>query len=858
MVLSRTVAASAEGRCGCNQKHGGRACGESKGSHGDEEAPVASSDFELTADQVYKACDPDSLGFETTEELGALDGSIGQERAMAAIDLGIGIKTAGYNVFAAGPTGTGRHSAVLLRAKEAARKQPAPDDWCYVYNFQDPRHPIALRLPAGRGPKLSRDIEELIIAARQEIPRAFESEQYEQRREEAVGDVQSQRNQLLRQLDEEARQQGLMIQATPMGIVTMPMKDGRPMSREEFEQLPEEERERIDERMQRLRDRIGETLAQARQLDKEARRRLEALDREVALFAIGHRLEEVKAAYEGLPKVVEHLQAVADDLIEHLPELRSAEPGQREQDQEEIPIRYRVNVLVTNAPEDGAPVVHEQSPTYYNLVGGLEYRPMAGGAVTDFTLIKAGAVHRANGGYLILRALDVLLSPFSWDALKRSLRSGEATIENIGEQWTPIPAAGLRPEPIPLDLKVILIGSPLLYFLLYHYDEEFGKLFKVKADFDIDMSATPESYREYAAFIASHCRLANLRHLDKKAAARVIDYGMRIAGDQEKLSARFAAISDLLVEANYWAQQEGADKIGVRHVDQALEQKEYRSRRIEDRLFEFIARGDLKVEVAGEALGQVNGLAVLDLGDYAFGRPSRITTRVTPGRSGVINIEREARLSGDIHHKAVMILTGYLAGMYAEHAPLSLSATLCFEQSYDLVEGDSASCAELYAILSSLADAPIRQSVAVTGSVDQMGNIQAVGGVNEKIEGFYTTCKLKGLTGDQGVVIPRQNVKNLMLKPEVVQAIAEGRFHVWAVSHVDEGIELLTGIPAGSPDQPDTIHGRAAARLKEFTESLRGAQPERTTHVVEGRPQPAGPVPPTPPTPPIPPSQPVS
>ncbi len=495
-------------------------------------------------------------------------------------------------------------------------------------------------------------------------------------------------------------------------------------------------------------------------------------------------------------------------------------------------------------------MVQENSPTYYNLLGRLEYRPVAAGAVTDHTLIKPGAVHRANGGYLILQALDVLLAPFAWEALKRCLRSQEATIENIGEQWTPIPAATLRPDPIPLDLKVIMVGSPLLYFLLYQFDQEFGKLFKVKADFDVDMSADEEACRSYAAFVATYCRRYGFRPLDKQAVARIIDYGKRLAEDREKLSTRFAEVADLLAEANFWAGKEGAEAIAIEHVERALEQKEYRVEQLEDRVHELIQRGDLVVDVAGERLGQVNGLALLDLGDHSFGRPSRITARVTPGRAGVVNIEREARLSGQIHQKAVMILGGYLTGTYGASAPLSLSATIAFEQSYGPVEGDSASCAELYAILSSLAGVLVKQGIAVTGSVDQYGNVQVIGGANHKIEGFYTACKLKGLTGEQGVLMPRQNVKNLMLKPEVVKAVEEGKFHIWAVSNVEEGIEILTGLPAGSPDQPDTIHGRVRRHLAEFSEALRGARDERPPTVIEVPPGAGAPRPPRPPTPP--------
>lgn len=821
---------------------------------------MAIEDLELKPEQLRAECAPASLGFATTADLPDATRTFGQERALAAIDFGLEMSTLGYNLYVAGPTGTGRTYAVLSRAEEVAAKRPTPDDWCYVYNFGDPRRPLAVRLPAGRAPEFARDVEELVAACKQEIARAFESEAYEKQKEEAVGEVHGQRSNLLRELDEHARSKGLMIQPTPMGLVTVPLVEGQPMSREQFEKLPPEEKRSLEETMGELRDRIADTLGQARQLEKEARRLLEDLDQRVAMFAIGPRVQELKAKYQGQPEVVGYLDRMAEDIVAHRDEFRAAE-GQEETPPPEVAsTRYQVNVLVTTQPGEsgepsrtGAPVIQEYSPTYYNLVGRLEYRPFQGGAITDFTLIKPGALHRANGGFLILQVLDVLLNPFAWEALKRALRSRELNIENIGEQWTPIPAATLRPQPIPLDVKVVLVGSPLLYFLLYHYDEEFGRLFKVRADFEVDMNAGDESCRDYATFIATHCRRANLRHLTKEAVAAVMEYGVRLAGDKEKLSTRFTAIADLIEEANFWAGKEGAELIGADHVERALERKEYRSRRLEDRLLEFIARGDILLDVSGSKVGQVNGLAVLDLGDYAFGRPNRITAQVTPGRAGVVNIEREARLSGEIYNKAVMILTGYLTGLYAREEPLSLAATVVFEQSYEMVEGDSASCAEVCAVLSALSGAPIRQGIAVTGSVDQSGNVQPIGGANQKIEGFFAACKLKGLTGDQGVIIPHQNVKNLILKPQVVEAVAQGQFHVWSVSHVDEAAEILTGVPAGSPDEPDTIHGRAAARLKQFSDALSGGREERTTHIVEVQPGTGAPRPPTPPPPPIPP-----
>ncbi len=813
-----------------------------------------SQGFELEADRLRAVVAPSSLDFETTADLARPQGSFGQERAMAAVEFGCGIDQPGYNIFASGPTGSGRNSAVLAQVKELARARPVPDDWCYVYDFDDARRPAALRLRPGSAHAFADDVDELVNMVRRELPRSFESDAYEERKEQAVGDVQAERNRILRELEQQARTQGLVLQPTPMGVVTLPLVEGRPMSREQFEQLPDEQRHALEARMEQFRERISEALTQARELEKEARRRVEELDRNEAMSAIGERFEELKRKYAENEGVVRHLGRMAEDIVEHLDEFRTQEGPEEGRREQQGPPRYRINVLVTNQDGDGAPVIAENNPVYYNLLGRLEYMPVAGGAVTDFTLIKPGAIHRANGGFLIMQVIDALTSPFVWDALKRVLRSREATIENIGEQFTPIPAATLRPEPIPLDLKVILVGTPLLYFLLYYYDEEFRKLFKVRADFDVDMPADPDANRVFADFIATNARERKLRPLDREAVAAMIEFAKRLASDQDKISTRFAALTDLLAEANFWAGQNGSEVVGAADIERALEHKEYRSRLLQDRLFEFIARGDLRVAVEGAEVGQVNGLAVMDMADYSFGRPSRITCRVTPGRAGVVAVDREAQLTGTIHNKAVLILTGYLAGTYAAKAPLSLSASVTFEQSYDVVEGDSASCAELYVILSSLSGLPLRQDIAVTGSVDQYGHIQPIGGANQKIEGFYATCQIKGLTGTQGVMIPAQNVKNLMLKPEVVEAVREGKFHVWAVSHINEGIELLTRHAAGSPEEPDTVHGKVAARLEEFSDALRGAKEERTT-IIEVPPGSAT-RPPGPPAPPVPPTRP--
>jgi lon-related putative ATP-dependent protease len=811
-------------------------------------------EHELTPDQLRAKFDPAALDFETTAQLQRELGSLGQERAIAAIDFGCGMAQPGYNIYASGPTGTGRNPTALARVQEAASRRSTPDDWCYVFNFEDARRPNALRLPSGQGPEFAKAVEEIVSAIRTDLPRSFESEEYEQRKEQETAQVQGERNRILRELEQEARTQGMMLQPTPMGVVTVPLVEGKPMSREQFEQLPEDERHKIEERMEQFRARIGDALTQVRQLEKEARRLVEQLDRQQATAVIADRFDELKGKFEKHEEVVQYLDALAEDIVAHQEEFR-AEIQQQEEGKrpEGVPGRYRVNVLVHNQ-DRGAPVIQENSPTYYNLFGRLEYQPVAGGAVTDFTLIKSGAMHRANGGFLIVQAIDLLTSPFAWEAMKRTMRGRQLTIENIGEQYYPIPAAGLRPEPVPLDVKVVMVGSPWVYFLLYYYDEEFRKLFKVRADFDIDMPSSPGAAQAFADFVHTYVERHDLRPLDREAVGRVLEYAKRLASDKERLSTHISSLIDVLAEASHWAGQTSSEVVTREHVDRALEQQEYRSRMFEDRMFEYIERGDLRIETAGAVVGQVNGLAVMDIGGYMFGRPSRITCQATPGRSGVVNVDREARLAGDIHSKAVLILSGYIAGTYAAKAPLSLFASLSFEQSYSMVEGDSASVAELCVILSAVSRVPIRQEVAVTGSIDQYGNVQPIGGVNQKIEGFYTACKLKGLTGEQGVMVPAQNVKNLMLKPEVVEAVSEGRFHVWAVSHVDQAVEVLTGVPAGDVNQPDSIHGKVAARLQEFSEALKEVRGGERT--VIGMAPSAGPPAPTPPPPPVPPTRP--
>lgn len=794
---------------------------------------------EVPVEQLRNYCDPDQLPFESTEEIAALDGTVGQERGIAAIKFGFDIKTSGFNLYVAGPTGTGRNSTVSAFLQEYAKEQPVPDDLCYVNNFRDPDAPKSVILPPGQGCGLVKDMDELVNAAKTEIPRAFESENYEKRKSELVNAMKQERGQMLEALQKQAEDMGLAIEMTPVGIVTVPVMHGHPLSREEYDKLPDDQKHDLERKSELLQDIIQQSLARARKSEKDMSERMHELDQEIALFAIGHLLDDLRAKYKDDADVLEYLDDVQKDMMEHLDDFKEKErpkmpiPGLEDLRQEPSFDRYKVNLVVDNEDQKGAPVVVENNPSYYNLIGRVDFRAKLGALVTDFSMIKAGALHKANGGYLVVRALDILMNPMSWDALKRTLRSAEIRIENIAEHYGLIPTSTLKPEPVPLNVKVIMIGSATVYHLLYAFDEDFRKLFKVKADFDIEMNRSDEHIGGYASFIAARVGKCGLKHFDRTGVAKVVEYGSRLIEGKDKLSTRLIEISDIVSEASYWSSKNGGKYVTGDDVARAIEAKVYRSNMMEQKIQELIEKGVIMIDVDGEKVGQANGLSVYQIGDFMFGRPSRITAKTFIGRGGVTNIERETKMSGPIHDKGVMILSGYIAGTYAQDKPLPLGATLVFEQLYEGVEGDSASSTELYALLSSLADLPIKQNIAVTGSVNQNGEIQPIGGANYKIEGFYEVCKAKGITGGQGVIIPHQNVQHLMLKEEVVDAVKSGKFHIWPIKMIDEGIEILTGVPSGQRDAqgdypPDSVHGRAAKKLDQFAETLKEfAAPEQ-------------------------------
>jgi len=783
-------------------------------------------------------CDPAQFEFETTASLQCLEGTIGQDRAVTAIEFGLSFKNDNFNIFVLGEPGTGRSSTIRKLVRGRAGAEPIPDDWCYLHSFDDASRPRSLRLPPGRGRELQKDVEHLVSRLAEEIPKIFESKDYEQQKGRITGEYQEKNRELFQRLEQHANSEGFLLQRSVSGLVLVPTRNGEPVSQQEYEELPEEERKSLDQKGEALQERLNEVLRKARDREKEMREAIAKMEKEVMLFAIGHLFDDLEEKYADFSPVLEHFAACKKDLVERIEEFRPnqgpqiAIPGLRSASQEPSFERYLVNLFVDNSDLKGAPVIYEANPTYFNLFGRIEHIIQMGNASTNFTMIKPGALHRAIGGYLILDCREVLINLFSYEALKRCIRNHEIKIEDMAEQFRLLATVSLKPEPIPLDCKIVLIGTPLLYYLLYQYDQDFRKYFKVKADFDRMMKNTWENVQEYARFIASKCQEEKILPFDRAGVARVVEYSVRLIEDKQKLSSRFLDIADLLREAAFYASREARDRVCAEHVELAIEARVYRSNKVEERIQELLEEGTLLVDTEGAVVGQVNGLSVYLMGDYSFGKPSRVTVRTYLGKGGVVNIEREAKLSGPIHDKGVLILTGFLGDRFAQDKPLALAASICFEQSYGGVEGDSASSAELYALLSSLSGVPLRQGIAVTGSVNQRGQVQPIGGVNEKIEGFFTLCRVRGLNGEQGVVIPIQNVRNLMLKAEVREAVAAGQFHVWAVGTIDEGIEILTGVPAGKRTEDgtwpeDSVNFLVDARLQQLAEAVKSFAPAR-------------------------------
>ena len=709
-------------------------------------------------------------------------------------------------MYVAGYPGTGRKTTVKNFVEAQAKTQAVPPDWCYVNNFENQYEPKAIQLSAGKGKEFRDDMKNFIENVKTALPKAFESDDYAAKREATIRGLEEKRKELIEELSVKAQQEGFVIQTTPIGLLLIPVLDGKPLSEEEMLALPQKTKDKLQEKREKLETEFRNTMRQLIDMERQIHDALKKLNKEVALYSIGNLVERITEKYHGLAAVTDYLKAVENDMLENLQQfIRRSQGGEQ---QEQLPFqmpwmredpykKYEVNVVIDNSETKGAPVIMESNPTYPNLLGKTEKEAQFGALTTDFSMIRAGSIHKANGGYLIIPVEDLLQNPLSYDGLKRDLKDGKMTIAEPEERYGFLSIKTLKPQPIPLTAKVILIGNPYLYQMMFELDPDFKELFKIKAEFDTVMDRTEDKVMQYATWVCTLCEKENLKHLDGTGVAKLVEFSSRIADDQYKLSTQFSYVADVIREANYYATQDNSDFITGEYIKKAIEEKVYRSKLIQEKIQEMIKRGFFLIDTAKERVGQVNGLSVMGLGDFAFGNPSRVTASIGLGREGVIDIEREAKMGGPIHTKGVLILSGYLNDKYARDKPLSLSARLVFEQNYEGVEGDSASSTELYCILSALSGLPIKQNIAVTGSVNQKGEVQAIGGVNEKIEGFFEVCKLQGLSGQQGVMIPESNVQNLMLKEEVVEAVKAGQFNIYSVKTIDEGIEFLTGTKAG-------------------------------------------------------------
>ena len=781
--------------------------------------------MELPADQLAVRCDPAALGCRVSTELPDLDAVIGQDRARGAVELGIDMARTGYHLFVMGPAGSGKKALARI-AIDARRDRvpPSRSDWVYVNNFAQPHRPLAIELPPGRGAELRADMRRLVDDLQATIPAVFESDEYTSQSERISADINERGSSALKAVVEEANSRGIAMIHTPSGFTFAPQKDGEVIPPPEFEKLPDEERERIARTIEALQEQLMRVLRNTLKLRQEHSERIRALNRRMTLLAVEHAVDELKARYAGLARVLEYLDAVQADVIDNADDFRRTENGSEDESPRASEFRrYMVNVLIDAGAE--TPVVYADLPSYQNLVGRIDHLARFGTLLTDFTLIHPGHLHQANGGYLLVDAIKLLTQPFAWAALKSALQRGEVRIESTAEMYSIVSTVRLEPEPIPLRVKVVLFGERELYELLLQFDPEFGELFKIAADLAEDFPRDAAMQAQLARVLATHGRRAELLPLEASALARLIEHAARLAGDSRKLTARVQSLLDLAVEADHAARSSGRETIDGAHVAGAIGAQRQRAARLHERVQEAILRGTLLIDTSGSRIGQVNALAVYEAGGVPFGEPTRVTATTRLGEGHVIDIQRETELGGAIHSKGVLILAAFLAARYSEFTPHSIIASLVFEQTYSRVEGDSASLAEVAAVMSSLAEAPVNQALAVTGSVNQLGRVQPVGAVNEKIEGFFDVCAARGLDGSHGVVIPTANVQHLMLRDDVVEAVAAGKFAVHAVDTVDQAIEALTGVRAGPGAPPwddGSINGRIARRLREYAALRRG------------------------------------
>ncbi len=789
----------------------------------------------LQPNSLFRKCDPKSLGFQSTDEIDAEIFSVGQERASDAIDFGINITHHGYNLFVLGPAGMGKRDIVQTLFRKKAEKDPTPPDWIYVHNFKKPDQPETINLPAGMGTEYQQDIDELIDEMQTALSAAFESEEYQDRRQAIFESFKEKQADLFNELQEKADNDNLAMIKTPSGIAFAPKDEDGVLSPEEVNKLSKEEHEKIRKKIEGLQKDLQNILQQVPVWQREAKNEMNELNKEISNFAIGGLINELLEKYQQVEGVVAHIQQIQEQVVDNADNFltdKDQEPSnylealsRQHSGAPALMEKFKVNLIIDNSNSKGAPVIFENNPTFPNLIGRVEHFAQMGALMTDFRMIKPGALHKANGGYLILDARKILTQPYAWEGIKRALQTNEIQIESIGQALSLISTVSLTPAAIPLNVKIALIGDRMLYYLLTQYDPEFSELFKIEADFETTIEWNQSNQELFSKLIATFIRKQAVKPFINVAVAKLIEDSARKAQDSQKLHTKLIDLKDLIVESNFFAEKADKDEVDDEDVQKAIDARIRRADRVKDKMQESILREISLISTDGEMVGQINGLSVFTIGSYSFGKPTRITAQVSLGKGQVLDIEREVDMGGPIHSKGVLILAGYLKGRYAQSTPLSLSASLVFEQSYGGVDGDSASCAELYALLSSIAEIPIKQSLAVTGSINQHGFVQAIGGVNEKIEGFFEICQARNLTGNQGVLIPESNIKHLMLHQDVVNAVEDGLFHIFPIKHADEGIELLTGLPMGAPHEDgeypkNTINALVKKRLETMANQL--------------------------------------
>lgn len=786
---------------------------EQRDEHFPVELKINKSEYKfrrLNTEEVYRYCEPSLVKSDKLKKSEPNYDIISQFRAVRAINLGLGIQKPGYNIYVAGVQGTGKTSVIRSFLKKTAEICPTPGDWIYVYNFKNPESPHAMELNTGIAKRFKKQMDELMEQLTVELVDAFQAEEYETNVNSNVNSSNEKKAKLFSELEKTAKAKNFGVKSTRMGIVTVPIIDGKPLSEKDYSDLSDEQKEKIEAERNLLEPEVLDFARKVRAIENDTKNKLEGLQSELGNYVVSQALIPFLKEYETQKNVLEYLDEVKKHLLENLNEFLPDEEESENENEESAAttsyhlkkgdphLPYRINVFVDNTEIKGAPIIIENNPTFYNLFGKIEKNIEYGVYTTDFKMIKAGSLARANGGYLVLNALDVLRTPQVWETLKRVLKNQKLFIEDLGEQYSILATSGLRPEPIPLNVKIILIGSDWIYRMLYQHDEDFNKIFKIKADFDAQMDRSQKTIDDYIEFISTRTKVENLLPFDESGIAAIVEFGSRIVDDQDKLTTRFSLIKDITIEADFMAKEQKSKKVTRHDVEKAIDERYSRSAAIEDHIIEMLKRKDIIISTNSRRVGEINGLAVYSLGDLSFGVPTRITCRTYKGKPGILNIEREASLSGKLHNKGVSILTSWINGTFAKKSPANIAATICFEQNYNGVDGDSATLAELCLILSSIANIPIDQGIGVTGSVNQFGEVQPIGGVNEKIEGFYKTCKLHGLTGRNGCIIPVQNIKHLMLNREVRQAIDDEKFHIWPVSKAEEAFELLTGFHSGS------------------------------------------------------------